>query len=193
MSTSIAETATEADSRGGESKAPSDGREEIVDATLASDELFHLLQSERRRRAIQYLLAADQETVSMRDVAEAVAAEEYDTTVPALGSEDRQRVYITLYQSHLPQLDRAGVITYDQSRGHVTPTPLIERFEPYLRTSPEDEDGPESWVLVAIASSGLGAVTTLALLEVVGVFATFGVVLAVMAAVLAIGVTTYSL
>lgn len=180
--TTIGEDASGAVDGGGESKAPSDEDGELADATLDRDELFHLLKSERRRRALRYLLAADEETVVMRDVAEAVAAEEYDTTVARLGSEERQRVYITLYQSHLPQLAKAGVITYDQRRGHVTSTPLIEAFEAYLSdSSPEDLDSERrGWM--ALAGFGVGALLTLALVPALGAVVTLGVILLVMAA-----------
>lgn len=177
---------------GGESsKVGSTETEGSEESALDRDELFHLLKSQRRRRALRYLLHADEtETVIMRDLAEAVAAEEYHTTVSALDSGDRQRVYITLYQSHLPQMADAGIITYDQSHGHITPTSLIQEFEPYLhRDSPEDETGVETWLWIAFGGVGLGVVTTLASLEVFGVFATIGVIIAVMAILLAIGIS----
>lgn len=189
MSTPIAETATGAVDDGGERKAPSDGQEGLADATLDNDELFHLLQSERRRRTIRYLLAADAETIVMRDVAEAVAAEENDTTVALLGSADRQRVYITLYQSHLPQLADAGVITYDQDRGEITPTPLIEAFEMHLgdRSSDDVDRTKHVW---GATGFGLGTLLTLALVPALGAVVTLGVVVLITAAVLAIGFET---
>lgn len=99
--------------------------------TLSKDQIFHLLQNERRRLALTYLQGVDEE-VKMRDVAEQVAAWEHDTTVEALDSDQRQRVYIPLYQNHLPKLDEEGVIEYDQSRGVVRRTPVAAQLEPYL-------------------------------------------------------------
>lgn len=168
-------------------EAPSDGREGLAGPVLDDDELFHLLQSERRRRAIRYLLAADAEPIVLGDVAEAVAAEEYDTTVDRLRSEDRQRVYITLYQSHLPQLADAGVVTFDRDQGEITPAPLVEEFEQYLSTDgPGDEPGAATWAWLTLASAGLGALTTLALLATGGVAVMVGAVLAVTTALLAV-------
>jgi DNA-binding transcriptional ArsR family regulator len=85
---------------------------------LPEDELFHVLQNERRRAVLRYLDGRE-EVVRMRDVAEQIAAWEYDTTVALLDSDERQRVYISLYQSHLPKLDDAGIVEYDQARGNV--------------------------------------------------------------------------
>ena len=136
--------------------------------TLDEDELFHLLKSERRRRALRYLLNAETEPVEMRTLAEAVAAEEYNTTVEALHSDQRQRVYITLYQSHLPQLDRAGVIEYNQSRGRITTTPLIEEFEPYLETFPRHDDSGDESMFSSLAGFGAGGTVMFVLMNVIG-------------------------
>ena len=101
---------------------------------LSRDDLFHLLQNSRRRAVLRYLFDQSSEgIITMREAAEEVAAWENDTEVAQLTSDRRQRVYIALYQSHLPKLHEYGVIEYDQSRGTVQLTPLAEAFKPYLR------------------------------------------------------------
>jgi hypothetical protein len=113
---------------------------------LSKDELFHLLQNQRRRRVLLYLQGTDSE-VNMRDVAEQVAAWENDTTVEALSSDERQRVYIALYQSHLPKLDDADVLSYNQQRGIVERTPLADQLDTYLnvdKPSPFSDDEREN-------------------------------------------------
>ncbi|WP_306056682.1 DUF7344 domain-containing protein [Natronococcus wangiae] len=107
---------------------------------LSSDDIFHILQTNRRRDAIRFLLDQDG-PVKMRDVAEYVAARENDTTVAELTSTERQRVYIPLYQSHLPKLDEEGIIEYNQSRGIVRPTDQLYVFEPYIKAT---ENGASS-------------------------------------------------
>ncbi|ODR81794.1 hypothetical protein BG842_01550 [Haladaptatus sp. W1] len=79
----------------------------------------------------------------MRDLAEQVAAWENDTTVQALTSDERQRVYIPLYQSHLPKLDEEGIIDYDQSRGTVKRTKLADQLDRYLSVEAEETDHEE--------------------------------------------------
>lgn len=132
---------------------------------LSKDEVFHLLQNERRRLALEYLRGAEG-TVKMRDVAEQVAAWEHDTTVAALSSDQRQRVYIPLYQNHLPKLDKAGVIEYNQSRGIVERTPVADQLEPYLLDD-ESSDGSalvesstrdDRWPAYYLATSVVSAV-----------------------------------
>lgn len=109
---------------------------------LTKDQIFHLLQNERRRLALTYLQGVEGE-VKMRDIAEQVAAWEHDTTVEALDSDQRQRVYIPLYQNHLPKLDEEGVIEYDQSRGVVRRTPVAAELEPYLFDDDASSPAPD--------------------------------------------------
>jgi hypothetical protein len=114
-------------------------------AELAKDDLFHVLQNQRRRQVLNYLRTAE-DRVEMGDVAEQIAAWENDKPVGAITSEERQRAYIALYQSHLPKLDGIGVVEYDQNRGTVERTPLADRFDPYLDVDlggpPEDVETP---------------------------------------------------
>lgn len=114
---------------------------------LSKDDAFHLLQNARRRAVLRYMLEQDeQDRFVMRDIAEAVAAWEHDTTVRQLSSDERQRVYIALYQNHLPKLAEMGVIEYNQSRGHVTPKPAITLLDPFLEDSFEvDTDLSLEW------------------------------------------------
>ena len=149
--------------------------QESAQPELTPDEIFHILQNERRRMVLRYLQGKE-EPVRMRDVAEQVAAWEHDTTVRGLSSSQRQRVYIPLYQSHLPKLDKLGVIEYQQSRGIVERKPLADVFDPYLNieingtsveTSVEDEERWHDYYLgVAAIGSVLlaGAVLELPLL-----------------------------
>ena len=130
---------------------------------LPKDEIFHLLQNQRRRYVLQYLQEVDG-TVEMRDMAEQVAAWEHDTTLQALTSDERQRVYIALYQAHLPKLDEKGVIEYNQSRGIVEPTARVNQLTQYLQT-PEDnseaaDDDRESisWGSYYLSASIFGGV-----------------------------------
>ncbi|WP_339104287.1 hypothetical protein [Haloterrigena salinisoli] len=112
---------------------------------LSQDEIFHILQTNRRRDVIVYLLDKE-DPIKMRDIAEIVAAKENETTVANLTSAQRQRVYIPLYQNHLPKLDEEGIIEYDKPRGIVRPTDRLEIFRPYLdAANPNDRsDRPDA-------------------------------------------------
>ena len=108
---------------------------------LEPDDIYHILQTSRRRHVLRYLRSAD-EPVTLRQLAERIAAWEHETTVENLNSDQRQRVYISLYQTHLPKLDTRGVVDYDKDRGTVESTPLAARFDPYLSGLEESSTDP---------------------------------------------------
>ena len=126
----------------GERDQDDESERSTEDASLSKDEIFHLLQNERRRLVLRYLRGTDG-PVRMRDVAEQVAAWEHDTTVEELTSKQRQRVYIPLYQSHLSKLDEAGLIEYQKNRGIVERKPAADEIDRYLRDAPDEDAGDE--------------------------------------------------
>ncbi|WP_248903836.1 DUF7344 domain-containing protein [Halocatena marina] len=127
--------------------SPPASAEEITPPTLERDDVFHLLQNQRRRSVLRYLFENPAiDSVEMRVVTEQVAAWENNTTVTKLTSNARQRVYIALYQSHLPKLDDAGVIAYDQNRGTIEPCSLLDELEPYLFTDTTPDSGASETV-----------------------------------------------
>lgn len=143
--------------------------------SLSRDDTFHILQNERRRRVLQYL-SNTEGAVDMRDIAEQVAAWEHDTTVQQLTSDQRQRVYIALYQSHLPKLADFDLITYNRSRGIVERTPLADQVAQYLETGDDTEersDGNATWTRyyggTTAVSTGLIALTALGILPLTSV------------------------
>ncbi|WP_227379271.1 DUF7344 domain-containing protein [Haladaptatus halobius] len=135
-----------------------------INYELSKDEIFHLLQTPRRRYVLQYLKENDG-SVEMRSLAEQVAAWENNTTLQALTSNQRQRVYIALYQSHLPKLDKEGVIKYDQNRGTVERTYLANQLDRYLDVSNTDSndsydegDTAIRWEIYYLSASLLSAI-----------------------------------
>jgi hypothetical protein len=151
---SIAETTSEPATTETEESATdtSPSSEPTSDDDLSRDDLFHVLQCRRRRLVLKYLHEyPGDEPADMSDIAEHIAALEHDTTVDSLRSKQRQRVYIALYQSHLPKMDDAGVINYNQDRGLVEATELANSFDGYLdeepsllSTTPAAESTPSS-------------------------------------------------
>ncbi|WP_440764934.1 DUF7344 domain-containing protein [Natronorubrum sp. DTA7] len=142
------------------------------DSSLDPDDIYHILQTRRRRDVLRYLRTND-DPVLLSDLAEQVAAWEHETTVENLHSDQRQRVYISLYQSHLPKLDTRGIIDYDKDRGTITATDLTPQFDPYLagvESSASDDPWPYryagtvgcSGLLLAVTASGLVSVPWIA-------------------------------
>lgn len=82
-----------------------------IDAGTALD----LLKNERRRLTIHLVAEAEREgiDVTLSDIAEALAMAEQDCERHELGSQERKRCYVALYQTHVPRLCEHGVIGAD--------------------------------------------------------------------------------
>lgn len=130
-------------------------------SNLSLDEIYHLLQTKRRRDVLRYLREADG-PVRLRELAEQVAAWEQDTTVERLSSDERQRVYISLYQSHLPKLDNHGIVDYDKDRGRVEATSRTSQLDSYLEP-PQAASSSERWPQRYAATIGLCALLVAAI------------------------------
>jgi len=100
-------------------------------SSVPLDVVFGLLKNERRRLVLKFLEESDGGT-SLSDLAEHIAAVENDKAVSALSSQERKRVYIGLYQCHLPQMADSGAIEFDKNRGTVGDGPNIDQFLEYL-------------------------------------------------------------
>ncbi|WP_330631901.1 DUF7344 domain-containing protein [Halocatena halophila] len=112
--------------------------------SLSQDTVFDLLSSPRRRYVLHYL-RSESSGIELTNLADHVAAWEYDTTVDSLSEQQRKRAYVSLYQTHVPKLEEAGIVTYDSDSGRVELTSSSKTIEKYLPA----EDGPEiPWELV---------------------------------------------
>ncbi|MFD1563214.1 hypothetical protein ACFR99_06610 [Haloarchaeobius amylolyticus] len=98
-------------------------------------EIFDLLSNNRRRYAIHYCKRED-EPVTLGDLAEHVAAWELDKEVDQITSAERKRVYTSLQQSHLPTLERANIIEFDDRTIELTEE--AAELEVYLDVVPSD-------------------------------------------------------
>ncbi len=138
---------------------------------LSLDEMFEILKNERRRFVLQYL----QETTEteLAELADHVTAIENDTDIESITSAQRKRVYVGLYQFHLPKMAKMGVIEFDQDRGIISLTSagseLIDRHQQEQSTA---DPRPVAALVVAggiavlvsvLAQSAIVATTLLAL------------------------------
>lgn len=84
---------------------------------------FDLLSSDRRVQVVKRLFDAGPTTLST--LTDEIAAEENDCEPDELTSKQRKRVYVSLYQTHLPKLDRFDVLAFDADTGNVRPGPEL--------------------------------------------------------------------
>ena len=111
-----------------------------------TQDVYDVLRNERRRYALHALTVADG-PVAVGDLADRVAAWEHDTTVEEVTERERHRVYTSLQQVHLPRLDEADLVRFDEDRGVVDPSPGIETYDVYLDVVGAEEISWSSYYL----------------------------------------------
>ncbi|MFC7134022.1 MULTISPECIES: DUF7344 domain-containing protein [Salinibaculum] len=119
--------------------------------SLSQDLVYDILSSPRRRYVLYYLRQVD-EPIELTALAEQVAAWENETDPDSLTDQERKRVYVSLYQTHIPKLDDAGIVDYDQDDGTVTLAPGASAIDEYLQKS--ETDTPWQRIYLAIAAAG---------------------------------------
>ena len=134
-----------------------DGEQETVERQLPLDQVFEILKNSRRRETLHYLNENGGEA-SLSELAEHIAALENDTTVAAISSSQRKRVYVGLYQCHLPKMDDMDIIDFDQNRGTVVRAANADQLEPYLDQSTQPP-WPRMYGGITAAGTGLFAVS----------------------------------
>jgi DNA-binding transcriptional ArsR family regulator len=161
-----------------------DVNEQLIEAeSISYDQLFELLKNKRRRKVLRYLLEVDEE-ITLDVLAERIAAEENGKDIKQITSQERKRVYVGLYQCHLPKMDDWGAISYNKPRGKISATENTDLFGHYLpdNTDTDDRQWTEYWsglplglMFLFLAAVVLGAVGLISMgqLVVVSFVATF--------------------
>jgi hypothetical protein len=134
-----AERGNGAQARGeGEQSTTDDPTARVSDQQrLSKDVIFGLLSNRRRRGILKYLATNGPET-TLNALAEDIAAGENDTEIELLTSQQRKRVYVALYQVHLPKMDDADVIDFESTRGTVEIRPNAAQLYRYLEMGSAD-------------------------------------------------------
>lgn len=108
------------------------------DVALSRETVFEVLRNKRRRYALHHL-KQEEERVEIGTLAEQVAAWEYDTGIEELSSQQRQRVYVSLVQSHLQMMAEKGVVSVDDDGGTVGLTEEAASLDVYLDVVPDND------------------------------------------------------
>lgn len=92
---------------------------------LTHGDIMDVLSSERRRLMLWYLVRDRDGEASLSDIADHVAHVENELDPDdQLSNDQRQRVYVGIYQGHLPKLVDLGVVEFDDQRNIVTAAPI---------------------------------------------------------------------
>ncbi len=130
----------------------------MTDGEFTQAELFDVFSNARRRRTVQYLKQRNG-SCDLSSLVEQVAAWENDTDPETVTRTQRRRVYISLYQTHLPMLEDHGIVDWNSEDHAIELVPGEETFEPYIGRRLEDQ---RQWERVYALVTAVG-VGTLAL------------------------------
>ncbi|GAB7092495.1 hypothetical protein JCM18237_27660 [Halorubrum luteum] len=115
---------------------------------LSEDEIFELLANPRRRFVL-LALREDGQGIALTDIADSMAGASREVTLSELTPSDRKNAYVSLYQTHVPYLVDAGVVTYSSDSGVVTLTDGADVLFPYLELAEADVDWARRYLLIA--------------------------------------------
>ncbi|ELY54883.1 DUF7344 domain-containing protein [Natronococcus jeotgali] len=97
--------------------------------SLEESEVFHILGNDRRRAIVQ-LLAGEPGQIDVSDVATEIASTESDAA--SVPNNLYKSVYVSLQQTHLPQLQEDDVIEYDSEAKTIRPGPNFDDVLGYV-------------------------------------------------------------
>ena len=124
---------------------------------LTQDTVYDLLSNKRRRFVISKLRRVDG-AVSVNELSEAVAAWENGVEPEELTDKQIKRVYVSLYQIHIPKLEGAGVGAYERGAGQGGLTPAVSRGDSCVAGQGGGEETEVPWPLVYAAVAGAALV-----------------------------------
>jgi len=82
-----------------------------INEPARAEALFTVLNNRRRRILIRLL--NDTESLCLREAAEIIAAKENTLDRSEVTTDQRNSVYVVLYQNHAPKMDAANVAIYN--------------------------------------------------------------------------------
>lgn len=102
-----------------------------IESGATPDLVFDILSSSRRRMVLYYLRQHNG-VGSVKELAQHIAAMENEIPVEEVNRAQEKRVYVSLYQTHLPKLADAMIIDYDKDAGKVSLTTDAYKIDDYL-------------------------------------------------------------
>lgn len=119
---------------------------------LSPDLVFDILSNTRRRMVLYYLRQYGG-SATVQELAKEIAALENDVEVDELTRQQQKRVYVSLYQTHLPKLEETGIVESDDETGEVYLTERAGEIDSYL-TSTTDDSYPWQRHYLVLAMTG---------------------------------------
>lgn len=122
---------------------------------LDADDVFDVLANRRRRFVLNFLLR-EERPVTIQELSQAVAEWEFDAEAEELTDQQQKRIYVALYQTHVPKLADLGIVEYDPDTNLVELTDTATQLRPYV-----EEEAPRErpWALYYLGLTIVGLAT----------------------------------
>lgn len=118
------------------------------------DQLYHILSNARRRFILQYLWETEG-SIKLVDLAKETAAWENDKEIDELTQKEQKRMYVSLYQTHIPKLSDAGFIDYDKDTQEIKLADQSKADLPAVRPDESEPNWHLYYLLLAVFNIGL--------------------------------------
>lgn len=128
---------------------------------MTQDQVFDLLSNARRRFILSYLQQADG-PVDIFELAREIGAVENGIEVDEVTDKQEKRVYVSIYQTHIPKLESAGLIEYDGDSGTLRLSDRTDEFSAFLPSEEESRPWHLYYLGLAVASMAALVVVTFA-------------------------------
>ena len=156
MGSDAAELSTPSGEESGAAGMESEVSNAGEESGLTKDEIFGTLSNARRRYVLSELKQSPDDEATIRELSRTIAGLENGLSPEEVTYAQRKRVYTSLYQSHVPQLARHGIVDYDARSGTIRLTEIAHTFDVYLEVVEENElTWAEFYVLLSIFSGML--------------------------------------
>jgi len=156
---------------------------------IPEEDRFTVLKNERRRRSLRVLEREGGSTTLSR-MAERIAGWENGLDPTGLDAQQRKRVYIALYQRHLPRMDDVGVIEFEERSGQVRMTERGRRLWTWCKRARPDgvrAGATDTWPkrYLAVCAFGVAAIAVAVTGQLQSVWTTTTILAATIAVALA--------
>ena len=91
--------------------------------------------------------------VDLMDLANEIAAWENDTPVEELTDKQSKRVYVSVYQTHVPKLVSTNLIEYDSESGLIELSDRANEIERYMPDADDERPWHRYYALLALVSA----------------------------------------
>lgn len=127
-----------------------DERANDLGANPSFDDLFDVLSHHRRRYVIECLIRYGS-PMTLPDLADECVVMEHQRAFDSIPAETVQRMYMSLYHTHIPKLVECGAIEYDQESDSVALEDAAQ-FDSYLTLTRTKLSPPATDALSALRS-----------------------------------------